>query len=141
TRWAGPVGRFSDVVYICSPSPFQWAVAEGLDELPAEYFAALKNEYVAKRDLMCEALTKAGLPPCIPEGAYYVLADASRLPGATSKERAMNLLHEIGVASVPGESFFQGADGERFLRFCFAKTDADLKEACRRLVGLRVGTG
>jgi aminotransferase len=43
------------------------------------------------------------------------------------------------VASVPGESFFQGSSGEDFLRFCYAKTDADLNEACRRLSRLRVG--
>jgi aminotransferase len=137
-RWAEPIGNMSDLVYICAPAPLQWGAAEGLDELPPQFYSDLKNEYVAKRDLICNALTQAGLTPCIPQGAYYVLADASRLPGATSKERAMYLLRETGVASVPGESFFQGETGENFLRFCFAKTDSDLEEACRRLAGLRI---
>jgi aminotransferase len=138
-RWAEPIGYLSDLVYICAPAPLQWGVAAGLDELAPEFYSELKNEYAAKRDLICNALARAGLTPCIPQGAYYVLADASRLPGTTSKERAMFLLRETGVASVPGESFFQGETGETFLRFCFAKTDSDLQEACRRLACLQVG--
>lgn len=136
-RWARPIGYLSDLVYICAPSPLQWGVLEGLRELQDDFYTGLKGDYAVKRDLICNALADAGLPPCIPQGSYYVLADASRLPGTTSKERAMYLLRETGVASVPGESFFQGSVGENFLRFCFAKTDADLKEACRRLESLR----
>jgi aminotransferase len=49
----------------------------------------------------------------------------------------MNLLKLTGVASVPGEAFFQGRRGDHLLRFCFAKTDADLAKACERLVKLR----
>jgi aminotransferase len=137
-RWAEPIGNMSDLVYICAPAPLQWGAAEGLEQIAPQFYSDLKDEYVAKRDLLCNVLTQAGLTPCVPRGAYYVLADASRLPGITSKERAMYLLRETGVASVPGESFFQGTTGENFLRFCFAKTDSDLQEACRRLVGLRV---
>ena len=69
-------------------------------------------------------------------GAYYVLADMSRLPGANSKERAMNLLEKTGVACVPGEAFYHDDSGENLARFCFAKEDAVLDEACRRLEGL-----
>jgi aminotransferase len=93
----------------------------------------LARDYQTKRDQFCRALTKAGLLPSIPQGAYYVLADVSRLPGTNSKERAMHLLAKTGVAGVPGEAFFEGADGKRFIRFCFAKTDEDLAEACRRI--------
>ncbi len=138
-RWAEAIGTMSDLVYICAPAPLQWGATVGLEELPPQFYSDLKNEYVAKRDLICNSLAQAGLRPCIPQGAYYVLADSSRLPGATSKERAMYLLRDTGVASVPGESFFQGDTGENFLRFCFAKTDSDLQEACRRLANLRVG--
>jgi aminotransferase len=139
-RWAEPIGNMSDLVYICSPAPLQWGAAGGLDELPQQFYSDLKKEYVAKRDLICNALAQAGLNPCIPQGAYYILADASRLPGTTSKDRAMYLLRETGVASVPGESFFQGDKAEKFLRFCFAKTDSDLQEACHRLANLKVTT-
>ena len=69
-------------------------------------------------------------------GAYYVLADMSRLPGANSKERAINLLEKTGVACVPGQAFYHDDGGENLARFCFAKEDAVLDEACRRLEGL-----
>jgi aminotransferase len=62
-----------------------------------------------------------------------VLADLSRLPGATGKARALALLAQTGLATVPGEAFFRGEPGPRLARFCFGKTDADLAEACRRL--------
>jgi len=72
----------------------------------------------------------------VPQGAYYILADASRLPGRTSKEKAMYLLEKTKVASVPGEAFFHDDGGENFLRFCYAKPEADIDEACRRLRSL-----
>ena len=66
-----------------------------------------------------------------------MLADASVVPGSDSVEKAMKLLELTGVASVPGSAFFQGGRGEHLLRFCFAKTDSDLAEACDRIVRLR----
>jgi aminotransferase len=65
-----------------------------------------------------------------------VLADASILPGRTSREKAMHLLHQTGVATVAGSAFYHGDGGENLIRFCFAKTDAELAEACRRLQAL-----
>ena len=107
--------------------------ARGLEGLGPEYYTGLGAEYQAKRDRLCEALLRAGLPPWVPQGSYYVLADVSRLPGATGKDRVMHLLRQTGVAAVPGEAFFRGPEGHRTARFCFGKTDADLAEACRRL--------
>jgi aminotransferase len=69
----------------------------------------------------------------VPAGAYYVLARASRLPGETSAQKARHLLAETGVAAVAGSAFFRPGRGEDLLRFCFAKKDADLDEACARL--------
>jgi aminotransferase len=88
---------------------------------------------VGARFRICSALADAGLEPCVPEGAYYVLADASRLPGSTGMERAMHLLHATRVATVPGNAFHTEGRGHDLLRFCFGKTDEDLDEACRRL--------
>jgi aminotransferase len=62
-----------------------------------------------------------------------VLADVSRLPGETGKARALYLLDKTGVAGVPGEAFFSDAEGHRFIRFCFAKTESDLETACNRI--------
>jgi aminotransferase len=81
-------------------------------------------------------LAQAGLPPAVPQGAYYVLADATRLPGKNGKDRAMHVLKTTGVAGVPGEAFFSGREGSRYIRFSYAKTDADLDEACRRITRL-----
>src|SRR5262249_45707847 len=93
----------------------------------------LARDYQRKRDRFCRALAQAGLSPSIPQGAYYVLADMSRLPGTTGKERAMLLLKTIGLAGVPGEAFFSGPEGSRFIRFSYAKVDADIDDACRRI--------
>ncbi len=132
-RWAAMIGYINDLVYVCAPSPLQWGVAEGIRELSPEFYRGLAAEYVVKRDLLAAALDRAGLTPCSPQGAYYILAEVSRLPGATSKEKAMYLLRQTGIATVPGEAFFHGAEGCSFLRFCYAKPDAELEEACRRL--------
>ena len=70
---------------------------------------------------------------------YCVFADMSRLPGANSKERAMYLLKRTGVASVPGEAFYHDDAGENLARFCFAKEDAILNEACKRIGNLILG--
>ena len=65
-----------------------------------------------KSDRLCNALSKAGLEPYIPGGAYYILADISRLPGNSSQERAMYLLGKTKVACVPGKAFFHDEGGE-----------------------------
>jgi aminotransferase len=72
----------------------------------------------------------------VPEGAYYVLADVTRLPGRTGQDRAMHVLKTSGVAGVPGEAFFTGSEGSQFIRFSYAKTDSDLDETCRRIARL-----
>ncbi|MEE9281126.1 MAG: aminotransferase class I/II-fold pyridoxal phosphate-dependent enzyme, partial [Myxococcota bacterium] len=115
------------------PVPLQLGAARGLDALGPEYCAGIAPEYRAKRDRLCEALGRARLPPYVPDGSYFALADVSRLPGATGLERAMHLLAEVGVAAVPGEAFYRGERGHGLARFCFRKTDEALDEACRRL--------
>ncbi len=130
---AAAIGNFSDLIYVCSPTPLQLGAAAGLMQLGDDYFAGLAKKYKKKRDRLCSTLTDVGLTPCVPEGAYYVLADTSALPGSNSTERAMHLLHNAGVAAVPGQSFFTGSDGDAMARFCFAKEDEVIDEACRRL--------
>jgi aminotransferase len=137
-RWIPAIGYFHDLTYVCAPSPFQHAAAAGLLQLPQSFYHELSAEYQGKRDSFCAALNRAGLTPSIPTGAYYVLADASRIPGANSKAKARQLLASTGLAAVAGAAFF-GPDehgrsrGDHLLRFCFAKKDEDLAEACRRL--------
>lgn len=140
-RWAAAMKYFHDLTFICAPSPFQFGAAAGLNELGPEFYAQLTAEYLQKRDLLCSALRDCGLAPYVPQGSYYVLADAASLPGKNSKERAMALLEKTGVAAVPGESFFHAGGGEDQLRFCFAKKMPELEEACNRLMKLRTLAG
>lgn len=132
-EWAAAIANFSDLVYVCAPTPLQLGAAAGLMQLDDDYFRQLAEKYQAKRERLCSALAESGLTPCIPQGAYYVLADVSSLPGKDSTERAMYLLHETGVASVPGETFLTGPEGKGIVRFCFAKEDDVIEDACRRL--------
>ena len=136
-RWLQTIGHFNDLVYVCAPAPLQIGVARGLRELGPDYYTELAGQYLRKRDMICAALAAAGMPPLIPQGAYYVLADVSRLPGADSKEKAMYILRETGVASVPGSAFYHDGGGENLVRFCFAKDDPILAEACKRLLSLK----
>jgi aminotransferase len=136
-RWAQTIGYFSDLVYVCAPAPLQTGVAKGLLTLETSYYENLSNEYTKKRDLICNGLSMAGLKPNIPQGAYYVLADISSLPGKNSKERAMYLLRETDVACVPGEAFYHDDSGENLARFCYAKEDFVLEDASNRLAKLK----
>jgi len=138
-QWAQAIGNFSDLIYVCAPTPFQIGAAAGIAALDDDYFAQMSSKYRKKRELLCNALNEAGLIPCVPRGAYYILADVSTLPGGNSKERAMYLLNKTGIASVPGESFFKGEEGKNIVRFCFAKEDIVLEDACRRLKTLNSG--
>ena len=135
-RWAQAIGAMNDLLYVCAPTPLQAGVAAGIQALTDSFYRQLAKDYQAKRDRFCAALAQAGLAPSIPQGAYYVLADVTRLPGKTGKERAMHLLKTVGVAGVPGDAFFSGQEGSRFIRFSYAKTDTDLDEACRRIARL-----
>ena len=132
-RWLGAIAYFHDLIYVCAPSPFQHAAAAGLMQLPDSFYASLATDYQKKRDTLCAALADVGLTPSVPQGAYYVLADASRLPGANAREKARNLLRQTGVAAVAGTAFFAQGRGENLLRFCFAKRDEDLDRACALL--------
>lgn len=132
-RWARRIGYMNDLVYVCAPSPLQYGVAMGLAQFDPSFYQDLSRVYAKKRDQICNVLEQAGLRPFIPQGAYYILADASSLPGRNSKDKAMFLLEQTGVASVPGEAFFHDGSGKNLLRFCFATTEEKLDEACSRL--------
>lgn len=138
-RWMGAMAYFHDLTYVCAPSPFQHGAAAGLELLPASFYQQIAADHQSKRERMVSALRDAGLTPTVPAGAYYVLAEASVLPGLSSAEKARALLKATGVAAVAGSAFFSKGRGENLLRFCFAKQDAALDEACARL--RRLGGG
>jgi aminotransferase len=132
-RWMPAMAHFHDLTYVCAPAPLQVGAAAGLEQLPPSFYTQLAADYQAKRGKMASALEDAGMKPTVPAGAYYVMADAERLPGKTAAEKARHLLKATGVAAVAGSAFFRPGRGENLLRFCFAKQDAELDEACTRL--------
>jgi aminotransferase len=137
-RWAPSIGYFHDMTYVCAPAPLQHGVADGVEQLPPSFYAGLADEHLAKRTMLVNALQDAGLTPHVPDGAYYILAGTGSLEGRSAPAKARDLLARTGVASVAGSAFFRpgSLEGDNLLRFCFAKKDAELREACARLRGL-----
>ena len=135
-RLLAAMAYFHDLTYVCAPTPLQHAAAAGLERLPPAFYSGIAADHQSKRDRMVSALRSAGLEPTVPAGAYYVLARADHLPGSTAGEKARALLHQSGVAAVAGSAFFRPGHGGNLLRFCFAKRDAELDQACQRLQSL-----
>jgi len=132
-RWMPTMAHFHDLTYVCAPAPFQHGAAAGLELLPPSFYKQLAADHQGKRGRLLSALEAAGMEAAAPPGAYYILARATRLPGKKAAEKARHLLATTGVAAVAGSAFFGSGRGEDLLRFCFAKQDAELDEACDRL--------
>ncbi|MDE2507154.1 MAG: aminotransferase class I/II-fold pyridoxal phosphate-dependent enzyme [Planctomycetota bacterium] len=128
-----------DYVTIGAAAPLQEAGATAY-RLPDAYYARLAADYQARRDRFCTALADVGFDFTRPEGAYYVMADASAFGAADDVAFARRLVREVGVASVPGSSFFHDHKdlGSQYVRFCFCKRDETLDAAIARLKTLRV---
>ena len=127
-----------DFVTIGAAAPLQEAGASRIACLRT-YYEKLAADYQARRDRLCTALVEIGFGLDLPEGAYYVMTDITAFGVEDDVEFARHLVREIGVATVPGSSFFQEkALGRQFIRFCFCKRDETLDEAIRRLRKLRV---
>jgi aspartate/methionine/tyrosine aminotransferase len=112
-------------------------------ELPESYYQGLVQAYTRRRDRTVAMIRATGLRPYAPEGAYYTLADIRALPFEDDLQLTMHLVREIGVAVVPGSSFYPaGAEaGKRLIRFAFPKREETLAEAERRLASLRPAGG
>jgi len=132
-KWISAMSYFHDLTYICAPSALQHGAAAGLEQLPPSFYEQLAADHQSKRARILSALRDSGLEPSVPAGAYYVLASAARIPGKTAAEKARSLLAATGVAAVAGSAFFRSGHGENLLRFCFAKKDDELGDACARL--------
>jgi aminotransferase len=131
------IRKVHDFLTVGAPAPLQEGVAAGLETLGPDYYAALSREYRARRDLLCRGLEEAGFRVTPPQGAYYVLADFSALSDLPDDQFAVWLTREVGVAPVPGSSFYSRPElGRTLVRFAFCKTDDLLAEAVRRLAGV-----
>jgi len=128
---------FNDLVYVCPPAPLQNGVLKGLNELPRSYYENVAKEHQVKRDKFIKALNDAGLKAEYVKGAYYVLADISKLEGKDDKEKVVNLLDKTGIAAVPARAFYQDSTGINQARFCFSKKEDEIDIAIERLKNLQ----
>lgn len=127
--------KMHDFLTVGAAAPLQHAVVTALN-FPPEYYTALAAEYSAQRDILCGYLDQTGLAYTRPEGAYFVMLDVSPLGFSNDVECAHWMAREIGVAPVPGSSFFPYPEN-RFVRLNFAKRPATLRAAGERLLRLR----
>jgi aminotransferase len=127
------IRKVHDFLTVGAPAPLQEAVATAL-ALGRPYYQRLAVEYRARRDVLVRALTAAGFAPNTPDGAYYVLCDIRPFGFEDDTVFARWLVSEVGVAGVPGSSFFSRKElGQHLIRFTFCKTEDVLEEAGKRL--------
>ena len=131
------VRKVHDFLTVGAAAPLQQAGAVALSQ-PREYYRNLAQAYTAKRDLLLRLLTAAGIPSYKPQGAYYILCDIEQFGFGDDIAFTRRLIEQVGVACVPGSSFFSDVRrGQQLVRFCFCKKEETLLEAGRRLQRLR----
>ncbi|HXN64088.1 MAG TPA: aminotransferase class I/II-fold pyridoxal phosphate-dependent enzyme [Candidatus Acidoferrales bacterium] len=127
------IRKVHDFLTVGAAAPLQEAGALALG-LPPSYYEKLAETYRVKRDFIVELLTKSGFRCFVPRGAYYVMTDVSAFGYPDDVAFARYLVEKIGVAVVPGSSFFNDpADGKSIVRFTFCKTEQTLRAAAERL--------
>jgi aminotransferase len=127
------IRKVHDFLTVGAAAPLQAAGAYALS-LPREYYDGLEGEYRARRDVLLPVLEAAGFRAFVPDGAYYVMTDITAFGFPNDVEFTKHLIREVGVACVPGSSFYSGSDkGQQQVRFCFCKKDETLNRAAERL--------
>jgi len=135
------IRKVHDFLTVGAPAPLQEAGAAAL-HFPQGYYDTLAREYAVRRDRLLGILTGAGFRCFKPRGAYYIMTDISAFGFPDDVAFAKYLVKEIGVAAVPGSSFYRNAaDGRTHLRFTFCKTENTFQAAAERLAKLKVGSG
>lgn len=135
----GGIRKIHDFLTVAAPTPFQDAGAVALT-MADQVYTQLAAAYQAKRDLLLGILERQGITCYKPGGAYYLMADVRPFGFASDAEFAHYLIKDIGVATIPGSSFYiDPKTAPQAVRFCFSKQDETLREAGRRLVKLSVG--
>src|SRR5258705_6438795 len=132
------IRKVHDFLTVGAAAPLQAAGAYALS-LPSEYYDKLQSEYRARRDRLLPVLEQTGFKTFVPDGAYYIMTDISSFGFSDDVEFTKHLIREIGVACVPGSSFYIGSNtGHQPMRFCFCKSDETLNRAAERLAQLTV---
>ncbi len=132
-RLTSAVRKVHDFLTVGAPHPLQEAGAIAL-RLPPSYYTDLATTYQRKGAMLFEALSAAGLKCRAPQGAYYIMADIGHLGLRDDFETADFMLDEVGIAAVPGSSFYHHRSlGRHILRFTFSKSETTLAAAAERL--------
>ncbi len=130
------IRKVHDFLTVGAAAPLQEAAAEAL-ALPDTYYEGLARDYLARRDTILPSLRTAGFRCFVPRGAYYVMTDISSFGFPDDVAFARHLVESIGVAGVPGSSFYQRSEaGRQKLRFAFCKKIETLNDAAERLMRL-----
>jgi aminotransferase len=133
----GPIRKVHDFLTVGAPAPLQAAAAIGF-AFDADYYNKFASEYRERREFMAGVLREAGFTFAMPEGAYYIFADFSALSDLDDVTFAKWMAQDVGVATVPGSSFYsRKEDGRTFVRFAFCKKQQTLDDAARRLSQLK----
>ncbi|MBV9264531.1 MAG: aminotransferase class I/II-fold pyridoxal phosphate-dependent enzyme [Acidobacteriaceae bacterium] len=133
------IRKVHDFLTVGAAAPLQQAGITAL-HMPDAYFHELAAQYQEKRDLTIDIVRSAGLKPFVPNGAYYVMCDIRPLGFNDDLALATHLIENLGVAAVPGSSFFSERElGSHLIRFCFAKRPETLHAAAARLERLKHG--
>jgi aminotransferase len=136
----GAIRKMHDFVTVGAPAPLQEAGAVAL-RLPDSYYIDLASHYQQRRDRLMKMLSEAGLNPMLPKGAYYIMCDIGKWGYPNDVEFAKFMVKEVGVATVPGSSFYgDPASGKDIIRFTFCKREETLQAAEDRLKKLQVST-
>ncbi|MGC1374025.1 MAG: aminotransferase class I/II-fold pyridoxal phosphate-dependent enzyme [Candidatus Sulfotelmatobacter sp.] len=132
------IRKVHDFLTVGAPAPLQEAGAAALS-LPPQYYAKLAENYRIRRDHLVPALEAAGFKCFLPRGAYYVMTDISAFGFGNDVEFVNYLVKEIGIAAVPGSSFYRDAmDGSQQVRFAFCKKLETLDAAAKKLNKLKL---
>ena len=132
----GAIRKVHDFLTVGAAAPLQQAGVAALG-LPEAYYVALAERYRRRRDMLLEILERRRFRCFTPHGAYYVMTDIGGFGFPDDVEFARYLVKDVGVAAVPGSSFYRdGTAGRTKLRFCFCKREETLVEADRRLDAL-----
>lgn len=116
-----------------SGAPLQPAVAHALDHEP-DWPRTLARDLQARRDLLCDGLAAAGMPPRVPEGTYFVTTDISHLGWSDGRDFCLALPERAGVVAIPTQGFYDDADaGRQLVRWAFCKQTDVIREGVRRL--------
>jgi aspartate/methionine/tyrosine aminotransferase len=129
----GAIRKVHDFLTVGAPAPLQEAGAAALS-LPDSYYAELADRYRRLRDRLLAVLERHHFTVYKPSGAYYIMTDIAAFGFRDDVEFARHLVKDVGVAAVPGSSFYsQPSSGRTKLRFCFCKRDETIEEADRRM--------